>query len=370
MNHRLLASTWFAVGVIAGFGGHALFLRDRSAAPAPEPVFRAVTLSDPDQSQATSASQSGGRSPTAVGVEEREWIEQYEGMRDWARRGEFLQRLVSESVERGNWKPVLDFLLSLPAGPHRSDALFSLVGELSRRAPRQALEEVVPLLQGIDRHNAITEVAVNWSIADPRGALEFAASDDGEPFRSAFAELGAYELAAIDPAEAIERIGAMRETLEVEDYDYALTGLLAGWAKVDGSAALDYALNRSGADESLQDGFAEAIIASLASVDPAKALELVESAFPGPATLEGPAGLVFEIWGQQDPAAAAAEASRLPAGESTDAIIVEIIREWRNYDEAAANRWLSSSSVLSSEARQSLELTLPGAADSVSDSVR
>lgn len=369
MDPRLLASTCFAAGVAVGFGGHALLFGDRGGETPPAPASRAVTLSDPAPSPRPSNAEPAEPSADSIGSSKGEWRARYEAIRDWGQRGEFLQRMVSESVERGDWKAAFDFLRSLPVGPQRSDALFALVGELSRRAPRQALDELVPLLDGIDRHNAVTEVAVNWSIADPRAALDFAASEEGAPFRAAFAELGAYELGAIDPADAFRRIDAMRETLGTEDYDHARTGLLAGWAKLDAAAALDYALNQSGADPSLQEIFAEAIVASRTSVDPAGALALVESAFPDPATREGAAGLVFEIWGQQDPAGAAAAASRLPAGESTDAIVVEIVREWRNYDEAAADRWLASFAALSPEARRSLELAPPEGDDSVSDSV-
>ncbi len=287
---------------------------------------------------------------------EKEIRARYEEIRDWGRRGEFLQRLVSESVADGSWRRTLAFLLDLPAGPLRSEGLFSLVSELSRRDPRRALEEVLPQLQGIDRHNAITEIALNWSMEDPVGAFDFAASEEGEPMRGAIAELAAYELAASDPSETFRRIDALRDSLSPEEFEGARTGLLAGWAKLDASAAIDYVLNHSDAEPEQREIFLEAVLASHASVDPGAALALTETAFADPETKTAARELVFEIWSQQDPGSAAQAVSQLPVGEETDALVVELVREWRNYDEGAANNWLESFQGLSQDAREELRL--------------
>jgi hypothetical protein len=365
MDLRLLVSTAFTIGATVGFGGHALLQRGKGTkaddlVPAP-----ATTLAAPGGAGASRPAQG----PEAADIPFKEWPPRLAAVRDWAERGTLLQELVQAAVARGEWRKALDFLLGLPAGPQRSDAFHALVAELSKRNPRLALLEAVPLLQGIDQHNALTEAAINWTSGDPVAALDFAASEAGEPFRAALAELGAYELAAIDPTDAFRRIDAMREALGPEDYEHARTGILAGWAKLAAADAIDYALNHASADPEMLEVFVEAILASHASTDPAAALALVESTFDDPDTRAGASELVFEIWSQQDPAAAATAAARLSPGEGTDAIVVAIVREWRNYDEAAADAWLASFGGLSAEARESLELRPRLEADAISDSV-
>lgn len=356
MDLRLLVAATFAVGAAAGFGAHAFLFPGSAKAPDPEIPERPITLAEGSRTTASSGAAAGGPGATSILATEDEMRLRYEGIRDWARRGEFVQRLVSESVENGTWRRSLAFLLSLPAGPLRSEGLFSLVSELSRRDPRRAFEEVLPQLQGIDHYNAVTEIALNWSLEDPVGAFDFAASGEGEPMRAAIAELAAYELAASDPSETFRRIDSLRDSLSPEEFEGARTGLLAGWAKLDASAAIDYVLNHSDAEPEQREIFLESIIASHASVDPGAALALAETAFADPETRSAARELIFEVWSQQDPASAAQAVSQLPAGEETDALVVELVREWRNYDEGAANRWLESFQGISADAREELRL--------------
>lgn len=187
--------------------------------------------------------------------------------------------------------------------------------QLALRSPTQAGAEALRLPPGDRRNMAISVIAQTTLAEDPRNAVQWLETLDGEDGANALSAMMP-ELVAADPlavAGYVERLAPSDRAVQAAR-DFAVL-----WAHQDPSAAAQWS-------------------AALPSGSPQR-----QHAIRG----------VAEIWMRSDPAPAAAWVSGLSPDATRDAAVATVVETWRQFDPDAARRWVLQTSV-SDETRQTL----------------
>jgi len=219
------------------------------------------------------------------------------------------------------------------------------LGYLDGRAPSRGLATLRSFL------------VQRWAELDPRPAVAWWQSRPTGDQNDLVKIFLARELATVDPAAAIQfggpnpnifRDWARRSpaaaavcALQLSagpDRGYALTALAKAWADADPPAAVRWAGGLAG--EADRADALRGILPSLAQVDPGLVADYL-GGLAAQASMAEVGGRFASTWAANDPAAAAAWATALPAGSALKAVAVpRVIERWATADAAAAGHWL------------------------------
>lgn len=240
-----------------------------------------------------------------------------------------------------------------PVGMSRSDTLLSLVSEMCRYSPKLAFEKFLPELDGIDAHNALAEIAVSWAEQDPLGALEGAKTLGDPEATAAVAELALFRLAQSDPTDALGRMDEFKTLLEAERFNNLQNGFIAGWAMTNPQEAIAY-VNKMVVDSpEVKKNFMTTVVGNAAIKDPLTTLNAVHKNLTG-ASLEEALKVTYSAWATTDPAAAAKSVEKMSPGPTADELVVNIAREWSQYQPDMTIEWVKAAANISEPAKNEL----------------
>ena len=277
---------------------------------------------------------------------------------------------------RGGGRPSLAEVLSQPPTGQKSLSLHELGQQVAGENPTSAME----LAQGIpgdaDRLDFLRGAMTGWAATDPQAALAYAQSHfPAGQMQSESVRLAIQAWAVTDPRAAYvwmeqnlsgpqkeEAMGSFAQSWARTAPEKAaawfaetgstsqtlLTGLVTGWAATDPAAAI--AWSGQLADRANQTVGLTTAIGELARQDPARAaaaaLPFLTDAPTAGAGAESPtpavpdlATVLADIWGANDPAAAAEWVARLPPGASQIEAATTLATVWAASDINAAVQW-------------------------------
>jgi len=284
----------------------------------PAPVFAAVTA----ESQSAEASALA----VAAGEKLRQWDNDDDPKFRDQRLNELAALLRGADLNRvASMLPddVLDFALGLPifkawidSHPEQSAAW------MSRRAD-------IPEVR-------VATLIHDWEQSDVAGIEHYFDSlPDGE-WRQKILTVIARDSLRGDPSQAIQWADQL-------DAGPVQTGLLqtavTNWAGQDPQGAMRWV----GAveDPGLKDQLAASLAVQYARTDPTAAVKYAISEIQSDDLLNGSIANIASVWGQEDPAEAAAWLEQLPEGDARRMAVAQLVNEWANSDPGATAAWIS-----------------------------
>jgi hypothetical protein len=145
---------------------------------------------------------------------------------------------------------------------------------------------------------------------------------------------------ALTAGDGLEAIEMARKMSPGEQQDTMLKQAAEAWAKSDPQAAASWANGVT--DPQLRGQINESIAAGLASVDPAKAADLVTKSMAAGEQMTTAIQDVASTWGAKDPAAAASWVANLPEGQTRGTALQTVLLNWGLNDLAATRTWVDS----------------------------
>lgn len=183
------------------------------------------------------------------------------------------------------------------------------------------------------RQQLLGEAIVKWSFVDAEAAARALSSIGREAPGSTWIKV-ADHWAATDPKSALEWANSQQG----EGARLALQGLMSGWSQKDPAAAADYAKSHS---ETLAGQQATGLLASrLASRSATSAAEWASS-LPNVDARSMAELTVGVAWAQTDPEGAAQWAANLPPADRDNALTA-VISTWAQNDPQKSAEWLNS----------------------------
>ena len=281
---------------------------------------------------------------------------------------------------RAGGRPSLTEVLSQPPTGQKSLSLHELGQQLAGENPTSAME----LAQGIpgdaDRLDFVRGAMTGWAATNPQAALAYAQSHfPAGQMQSESVRLAIEAWAVTDPRAAYvwmeqnlsgpqkeEAMGTFAQSWARTAPEKAaawfaetgntsqtlLTGLVTGWAATDPAAAIAWSSQL--ADRANQTVGLTTAIGELARQDPARAAAAALPFLTDAPTADPPAGappepttpavpdlatVLADIWGANDPAAAAEWVARLPPGASQIEAATTLATVWAASDINAAVQW-------------------------------
>jgi len=289
-------------------------------------------------------------------------IAEWESTTSFAEKAALIEQIIQNCNSQKQWLRVRDLLLGTTAGPLRSDGIQRLVSHVAKRNPKAAIEDLLPSLNGIDKHNAMMEIAVEWSENNPLEALKYARNENAQETRGLITELASFNLAKSSPEQALQELGRMELLLSGEELGNAINGIIAGWSSHDPAGAYRFVKNELDLSADERTIVLETLVGNAALADAPSTIQFAETTLNGDEK-EAAISTAYKIWSGNDTAAAATSAGKIAAGSLADAVVEEIVREWRNYDTDAANQWLEGLKNVSDEKKAALADAQPAEVD-------
>jgi hypothetical protein len=232
----------------------------------------------------------------------------------------------------------LEWAQSLPKATDQTTTMYKLLAEITRSDPHRAIE-VLMSQPAQTRDEVVTEVAYTWAGQDAPAAVNWACKlPAGEMQQNALRAI-----ARSCPVEDLKSAGELVLSLpEGPVRSGTLKELGERWQQsslLGAEGALDLAAQfTSGAD---RDTFLTGVCRRLNPDHAEEAAKLVETM-----TTAAPRGKAAEIaasnWSEGDPAAAAAWAGSLPAGDLSHRALAAVSKQWASMDPEAASQWLQT----------------------------
>ncbi len=282
--------------------------------------------------------------------------------------------------QRAGGRPSLAEVLSqLPAG-QKSLSLHGLGQQLAGENPAGAMTVAQDIPGDADRLDFLRGAITGWAAANPQAALAYAqAQFPAGQMQSESIRLAIEAWAVTDPRAAFvwmeqnlsgpqkeEAMGTFAQSWARTAPEKAaawftetgstsqtlLTGLVTGWAATDPAAAIAWSSQL--ANPANQTVGLTTAIGELARQDPAKAAAAAEPFLMESPTANPPAGtspepttravpdlatVLADIWGANDPAAAAEWVAQLPPGASQIEAATTLATVWAASDIHAAVQW-------------------------------
>lgn len=219
-----------------------------------------------------------------------------------------------------------DFAARDLSGSARSSALVAIVQEWAQQQPQSAAAWCLAQSENVQSH-ALPEVLRFWANTDPQNAVQWAGTLPEGSRRTSAVEAVVSEWADQYPAEAAAWVQKMKspsalaetvgQTWAASDPEAAarwafeaglsetLLPVLATWATADAKAAFDWMTNHAGTDNGDELRF-----------------------------------VVLQAWGNDDPAAALAQAQRLTNPAAREKTVQALLADWQEREPEAAATWL------------------------------
>lgn len=264
-----------------------LFRRPPAAKAPPAPP---VTATAP--SAKPMASPAGGR------VDERGALEAARALANPGQRAREFGRTLLEFIDRDP-ESALAYVRSLPPGAEYTQGVLLLLEKIGRTDPERALALARELV---------------------------ATREQRAIYSSLFAQLAA------DPASAVARLTAVPAG---EGRDFALRALADGWSRTDPAAALAWARSLAGAD---RPPAMEAVLATLGTTDPLRAIELAHETLTG-AAFERTLVAALQALTRTDPKAAGALVNTLTPGDAQTQAALAVARALAAQNPGDALAW-------------------------------
>lgn len=274
---------------------------------------------------------------------------------------------VANSLASADPQRALKFAESLPLGGMRDSFISQAVGRLAAydlEAAREAFEEVevgsqrsaaTALLEqwsrrepagaakfieahpGVVADELVGNVASNWTLSDPEGALAWIDQIDDDAKRMAAFEASLQSHARTDPDLATDYV------LGIDDPDQRdqLLGRLAKELVSENAEAATQWLREL--PEDARNVATGPLVSRTASIDPAEAARLYDDfvQIPGVGIDSGVAGRIGGSWAVRAPGEASRWAAGLEDPEARQAAIETVANSWMKNDPMAASQWVS-----------------------------
>jgi hypothetical protein len=269
---------------------------------------------------------------------------------------------------------------TMPGGEERDQAVMAAANSLGQQDARGAVQLLNQLEPGIERTQALSRACSIWANSEPRAAVEWLfqnspPSKDGYELTNVL-----WQWASTAPNEAVSwaeglPAGERRET--------ALAGVAVSLSYQEPARAQKLFDQLS---PDAKASVAERFAASLGQQDPNKARAWAEALPPGKAQAVALGTVAYQM-ASKNVADAAQWLDKLPVGEVRDRAVMgfsnyagrrdpegalawavtisderdrlqqveSLVKQWRGVDEAAARKWLDSSTQLTAEQRRRIQ---------------
>lgn len=217
-----------------------------------------------------------------------------------------------------------------------------LSASLASEDPKKAAALAAALPPTAASVNALTTVASQWAYKNPEEAIAWAATLETEKARQDATAAALTQWANSDPEKAASASASLADE---NARRAAREKIAATWAQKSPAEAERWATALPEADR----------YSALASVwnasakdDPAKAAASLAANLPAASAIDSAntslaasASTIATSWVNQNPQAAAAWATQLPAGKAQESAMAAIASEWANTDTMAASTWIN-----------------------------
>lgn len=224
------------------------------------------------------------------------------------------------------------------------DAIAGIFQEVSQQDPKLAASMAAGL-SDTERTDAYRSIAETWAVSDYAAADKWINTLSGDEQVAARSE-AVEALAGIDPQRAA---GEALKLPDGEQRDELIADVSRDWAREDPGAALTW-LTANGGDGAIEEGIGR-VMGSLASEEPAKAMEWIEAQPAGDVRDSAVQGYVF---GNRDaaPSETIAIAETISNEETRERTVSRVAFQWMREDSDAALNYVQSSTALSDETKE------------------
>jgi hypothetical protein len=217
-----------------------------------------------------------------------------------------------------------------------------LSSSLADSDPKKAAALAAALPLTANSVNALTEVASQWANKNPEEAIAWAATLETEKARQDATAAALTQWADIDPQKAANASASLADE---NARRAAREKIAATWAQKSPAEAERWAASLPEADRY---SALASVWNAAASDDPAKAAASLAANLPAASAIDSAntslaasASTIATSWVNQNPQAAAAWATQLPAGKAQESAMAAIASEWANTDTLAASTWIN-----------------------------
>ncbi|MEM7790370.1 MAG: hypothetical protein AAF546_03120 [Verrucomicrobiota bacterium] len=234
---------------------------------------------------------------------------------------------------------VFDWMSSVTTGQLYDRKVRDTIQAIAERDPERAKEFVLQMPIGNGRKNALGAIGSALAQRDPAEALAFANSLEFEEEKRQVLSNMSWRLARGDVLGASQMILASNDSLVEKQLG---TRLVDEWSVYNREAAMDFASSLS--DEEAKSNAIRSIVKNWMQSEPAEAMLFLETEITDQNKQRNYLKNAFNDWSRQDPAEAVKWLDALPeSAEGTKADLYrDVARAYLNHDTYAASEWIGS----------------------------
>ncbi len=232
-----------------------------------------------------------------------------------------------------NAPAALDWAKQWLLGEAQESALATIAGQLSKTSLEQGLAVVGSIKDPNSRIDAIANIGAALGEKNPQKALEWAQALKDPSEQSAAVEEVMWAMADTNPAAAAEHVKQLNDPELLQNIGSTLAEALADKDPKNAVAWAEAIPAGSAQDEAVMGA-----LAGWAKTDPKAALNYYQAKYPK--NYEAAQG-IFEQWATEKPDAAADEVGRISDPTLKEHAVVGVVNGWLNADDIqAAEQWV------------------------------
>ncbi|MGB0413291.1 MAG: hypothetical protein ACPGJU_02490 [Coraliomargarita sp.] len=243
--------------------------------------------------------------------------------------------------DEGEMREIYNWLGTVATGQMYDRKVSEYVRSLASVDPEGTREFVLELPAGNARLNALGAIAGELARIDPEGAIAFAQNLEYSDERQRVMSSMGWQLTQAGVVDAGRIVAASDDPEVQQQLAYRIAG---DWSEFDTASSLEWA--RSLSDENARLTATQVVLKNWVQSDPDAAFAYVGQVTEDPSRQAGIYQSIFNDWAREDPKAAVAELDRLPEEENFEKSNQNIYRNVANayvqHDPMAASEWISS----------------------------